>query len=58
MPIQPCGFVLTAPNLALLLALFPLLLLLPLSLVSLGAAAAAEFSLAARVAVFSAAEPP
>ena len=57
MLIQPYGFVLTAPNLILLLALFSLWLLLPLSLVSLDAAAVAEFLLAAGVAMLSAAEP-
>ena len=52
MPIQPCGFVLTAPNFVLPLALFPLLPLL------LGFGAVVESLLAAGVAVLSAAKPP
>ena len=48
---------LTEPNLALLLALFLLLLLLPLNLIFLGVAAAVKFLLAAEVIVLGAAEP-
>ena len=56
MPIQSCGFVLTALNLMFILALLPLLPLLILSLVSFDAIAVVEFLLATEVAVLDTAE--